>query len=114
MTPRRIGVALIAAHFLLLLVLDTRHLGVVFYGETALVASAFCLRYVLHNPWRSTPEGRHLMYFTFCVATFMWFALAVTLNPDLPGREYFRLLLLGMLLHNLWVRNLLLTDANRQ
>jgi len=94
--------------------------GMVFRFLTFLFAATFIVRYS-RRPWRSLPEGRHLMGFTCLVAAFMLWSLVnniaawldpqpPTIRPDgkWPGRELVACVLFGFTAWYMYKRNTLL------
>lgn len=88
-------------------------------------ALSFVIRY-WHLPWRSTPEGRHLMSFSAVVACTLAVATANQLVAYLdnvpaaprddgayPGRIEISVILYIWIAFEMWRRNRLLTRARR-
>lgn len=105
--------ALIAAHFLLLTVLDLHTVSLILRVEAFVLAAGFCIRYA-RTTWHETDEGRHLMAFSGLVAAFMAVASVNSLVGPYPWRGHVILTLYGLLAWLLWDRMLLLLQAQRQ
>lgn len=105
--------ALIAAHFLLLAVLDIGTVALILRVEGALIALTFAARYS-RTTWAQSAEGRHLMAFTVLVVAFLTTASVGSILGDYPGRPFVLLALYGLLAWLLWDRLLLLLTAQRR
>ena len=91
-----------------------------------ILAIVFAARYS-RDQWRSTPEGRHLMWFSLIVAGFLAYATANNIaawvddyvppgivDGNYPGRLELGAIFYGWMAWAMWQRNRLLTRAHRQ
>lgn len=88
-----------------------------------ILGAVFCIRYS-KRPWRSTPEGWHLMSFTALIATFMLFAAIgdflvwadpmVIRDGDYGARRYVGIVLYTAINFLLFKRNELLRDGKSE
>ena len=88
--------------------------GVILCALSAALAWTFVVRY-FRTRWWETPEGRHLMRFTLVLATTLTCTVAFAVFPIRPlFAAVLQVLLFGALSCELWLRNVLLGDAQRE
>lgn len=92
---------------------------------TLVFTSIFIIRYV-QRPWRTLPEGRHLMGFSCVVWAFMLWSVVNTFmawvddtppevrpDGDWPGRELVAVILFGFTAWYMYKRNTLLVPQEK-